>query len=227
MHASNSVRPLGDVDSKRGTDYRTARPLGDVDSKRGTDYPPGRPLCRWVVNRGVPGINNVIIGAVPVPCETAPQGLAIPFCAGSCLIRALSLQSARLASQIKWGQGLRWGSWFLIITAQCPLIEGGRAAGPPAESRVEMAPSCGPTPGGGGRGQTGRKSEASVLLRWRNVVGLSSLQPVLNVPRLPKAPQEAASPDNCLGPLADLDRHIPCRTLSVKRSVPGHLHGAR
>ena len=29
-------------------------------------------LCRWVVCRGVPGINNVIIGAVRALCENAP-----------------------------------------------------------------------------------------------------------------------------------------------------------
>ena len=30
-------------------------------------------LCTWVVFRGVPGINNVIIGAVPALCENAPS----------------------------------------------------------------------------------------------------------------------------------------------------------
>jgi len=29
-------------------------------------------LCRWVVFRGVRGINSVIIGAVPALCENAP-----------------------------------------------------------------------------------------------------------------------------------------------------------
>ena len=29
-------------------------------------------FCRGVVFRGVPGINNVIIGAVPALCENAP-----------------------------------------------------------------------------------------------------------------------------------------------------------
>ena len=32
--------------------------------------------CRWVVFRGVPGINNVIIGAVPALCENAPIGFS-------------------------------------------------------------------------------------------------------------------------------------------------------
>ena len=36
-------------------------------------------FCRWVVFRGVPGINNVIIGAVPALCENAPQGFAVLF----------------------------------------------------------------------------------------------------------------------------------------------------
>ena len=30
-------------------------------------------FCRGVVFRGVPGINRVIIGAVPALCEKAPQ----------------------------------------------------------------------------------------------------------------------------------------------------------
>ena len=30
-------------------------------------------FCRWVVFRGVPGINNVIIGAVPALCENTPS----------------------------------------------------------------------------------------------------------------------------------------------------------
>ena len=29
-------------------------------------------FCRWVVFRGVPGINNVIIGAMPGLCENVP-----------------------------------------------------------------------------------------------------------------------------------------------------------
>ena len=30
-------------------------------------------FCMWVAFRGVPGINNVIIGAVPALCENAPK----------------------------------------------------------------------------------------------------------------------------------------------------------
>ena len=46
-------------------------------------------FCRWVVCRGVPGINNVKIGAVPALCENAPQDEVCFFV--SCLFFCESL----------------------------------------------------------------------------------------------------------------------------------------
>ena len=39
-------------------------------------------FCRWLVFRGVPGINNVIIGAVRALCENAPHGVMVSWCHG-------------------------------------------------------------------------------------------------------------------------------------------------